>query len=158
MPEEERQEDEEVPPVPQLCDNKASLTIACHPSNQSRVRHWYVREFRIRDFQEEKLLRVFWCPTAFNLADFFTKPLKRVKFSQALPLLGIVGCPAVARPTVSEVRAAEDATAIAQDNLLYSSPSAQGAYLVYTVTNGRVLPWESSPETVTFDLDNPPGY
>ena len=129
------------PPVPQLVDNRAALAVANHPMNHSKLRHWYVREFRIRDFQEAKLIRVYWCPTAFNIADHFTKPLKDNKFPQALTLLGIEGSPFAAPPHLTGAELVEATAKMAEMNYLHMCLHAQADYVIWQVSHCRVVPW-----------------
>ena len=129
------------PPVPQLVDNRAALGVANHPMNHSKLRHWYVREFRIRDFQEAKLIRVYWCPTAFNIADHFTKPLKDNKFPQALTLLGIEGSPFAAPPHLTGAELVEATAKMAEMNYLHMCLHAQADYVIWQVSHCRVVPW-----------------
>ena len=76
-------------PVPLLIDNKACLSVANHPMSSPRTRHICIREFRIRDYAEERKIRPYWTPGTHNVADHFTKPLAKTLFRRMLGPLGM---------------------------------------------------------------------
>ena len=84
-------ESETPAPVPIFIDNENALRTANHPSNSPTNRHIMLREFRIRDSSEAKLVRAFFTPSALNAADHFSKLLSRDPFLRAKYLLGVSG-------------------------------------------------------------------
>ena len=63
-----------VPPIPLYVDNSAALAVSNHPKMTPQSKFIInLREFRIRDYQQEGILRPLWIPTKLNVADGFTK-------------------------------------------------------------------------------------
>ena len=52
-----------------------------------------LREYRIRDYQKEGIIRPVWIPGTLNPADLFTKLLGRTLFMQNTRLLGMSTTP-----------------------------------------------------------------
>lgn len=52
-------------------------------------KHISLREYRIQDYQIDGMIRPLWIPTAFNVADHFTKITSKLIFSKFCPLLGV---------------------------------------------------------------------
>ena len=75
--------------IPVFIDNRAALIVTNHPVTTQESRHIQLREYRVRDFQETGVARVFWCPSEFNASDTMTKLLKRNLFLIAKQLLGV---------------------------------------------------------------------
>ena len=40
-----------------------------------------LREFRIRDYHENGIIRPYWCPGNYNVADFFSELLEKGLFT-----------------------------------------------------------------------------
>ena len=80
-----------MPPTPVFVDNAGTVKTANNPvSSTQSSKHLEVRYFRVRDWIRHKLLRVIFCRTHQNLADFFTKPLPTPAFQGFLHTL--MGC------------------------------------------------------------------
>ncbi len=62
---------------PLFIDNQACLSVTNHPNNSTKSRHIALREFRIRDYHELGMIRPYWCPGNYNVADFFSKLLEK---------------------------------------------------------------------------------
>ena len=63
--------------IPLFIDNQACLSVTNHPNNSTKSRHIALREFRIRDYHELGMIRPYWCPGNYNVADFFSKLLEK---------------------------------------------------------------------------------
>ena len=75
--------------IPIMVDNEAALRVANHPSTTPKSKFVALREFRIRDYQEEGICKPLWIPGTLNIADGFTKLLGTILFSQFARLLGM---------------------------------------------------------------------
>ena len=62
-------------PVPIMCDNQGTVFTVHNPYINHRSKHLDIRYFRARQHIRKELIDVFYCPTALNLSDFFTKSL-----------------------------------------------------------------------------------
>ena len=69
------------PSIPLFIDNQACLSVTNHPNNSTKSRHIALREFRIRDYHELGMIRPYWCPGNYNVADFFSKLLEKGLFT-----------------------------------------------------------------------------
>ena len=67
-------------PIHLSLDNKAAIDSSYNPENHSRTKHIDRRHYFIRELVEEGRLVVPFVSSEDNLADFFTKPLKPVRF------------------------------------------------------------------------------
>ena len=67
--------------IPLFIDNQACLSVTNHPNNSTKSRHIALREFRIRDYHELGMIRPYWCPGNYNVADFFSKLLEKGLFT-----------------------------------------------------------------------------
>ena len=63
-------------------DNQACIQIADNPISQRRTRHVDIRYHFIRDYINEGLISVMYCPTARMLADILTKALHKPAFQR----------------------------------------------------------------------------
>ena len=72
-----------------MVDNRAAIVVANHPVSTQQSRHINLREFRVREFQEQKVIRVYWCPSEANLSDGMTKLLPRESFIRLKKLIGV---------------------------------------------------------------------
>jgi hypothetical protein len=70
-------------------DNAAAAAIANGSKWSAKTKHVAVRYFAVRDDVLEKRIEVLPVDTADNIADFFTKPLERVKFEKFRELMGV---------------------------------------------------------------------
>ena len=67
-------------PIKLFLDNKAAIDSSYNPENHARTKHIDRRHYFVRELVEEGRLVVPFVSTADNYADFFTKPLKPVRF------------------------------------------------------------------------------
>ena len=67
-------------PIHLSLDNKAAIDSSYNPENHSRTKHIDRRHYFIRELVEEGRIVVPFVSSEDNLADFFTKPLKPVRF------------------------------------------------------------------------------
>jgi len=148
-------------PIPLLIDNKACLSVANHPDNSPRTRHIALREFRIRDYVELGQVRPLWCPGTHNVADHFTKLLKRETYHRLAAVMGMVGLehhctmpsltPVTGKPEVRQqgyVAEYFSKTRKWEVHLDFDDPCSQGAYSVFTNSRGVDIPVEYGGEFV----------
>jgi hypothetical protein len=69
-------------PTKIYCDNEAAIAIANNPVHHQRSKHIDIRYHRIRNHISNGDVEVLPVDTADNLADAFTKPLGRVKYTK----------------------------------------------------------------------------
>ena len=79
----------ELAPTPVLGDNKSVEFAVNNPETSQRTRHIETRYFKIRDYVQKLWIRVRHIGTDFNVSDFFTKALARVKFQEYRNYLGM---------------------------------------------------------------------
>ena len=79
----------ELAPTPVLGDNKSVEFAVNNPETSQRTRHIETRYFKIRDYVRHLWIRVRHIGTDFNVSDFFTKALARVKFQEYRNYLGM---------------------------------------------------------------------
>ena len=75
--------------IPLLVDNQAALSTANHPLTTPKSKFVSLREFRIRDYQSDGIVRPAWIPGDYNPADGFTKLLGTTKFKEFVRILGM---------------------------------------------------------------------
>ena len=78
-----------VPPIPLLIDNVNALSCSNHPKQTPASKHVHLRDFRIRDYVKNEVIRCLWVPTPLNAADFFTKPMGPTLFQKFKSILGV---------------------------------------------------------------------
>jgi len=76
-------------PSPIMVDNASAIPVAKHPEHQSTMKHVHRAYHWIHDHVEQGALKINHIPGVENLADIFTKPLGRVKFSKFREMLGL---------------------------------------------------------------------
>ena len=67
-------------PIRLSLDNKAAIDSSYNPENHSRTKHIDRRHYFIRELVEMNRIVVPFVSSVDNLADFFTKPIKPVRF------------------------------------------------------------------------------
>ena len=72
-----------------LVDNKSSINLAYHPASHGRSKHIETKFHYIREEVNKGSLEVEYYSSEKQLADVFTKPLKRECFSQLRQLIGV---------------------------------------------------------------------
>ena len=63
-------------------DNKSAISLSKNPSQHGRSKHIDTKFHFIRDYVEKGYVEVDYVKTESQLADFFTKPLGRIKFEE----------------------------------------------------------------------------
>ena len=76
-------------PSPLFMDNASAIQVAKNPEHQSTMKHVHREYHWIRENVENKLIRVSHVSSADNIADIFTKPLKRPTFTRLRDFLGL---------------------------------------------------------------------
>ncbi len=72
-----------------LINNKSAIQVAKHLEHQSMMKHVHRTYHWIRGHIEQNLISVSHVPGDENLANIFTKPLGRVKFTKFRQMLGL---------------------------------------------------------------------
>jgi Reverse transcriptase (RNA-dependent DNA polymerase)/GAG-pre-integrase domain len=72
-----------------LMDNASAIQVAKNPEHQSTMKHVHREYHWIRENVEKGLIHVAHVPSAENIADIFTKALKRPSFTRLRELLGL---------------------------------------------------------------------
>ena len=76
--------------VPLLCDNESAIKIGHNPVQHSRTKHIEIRHHFIRDHIAHGDIELGYIPTKDQLADIFTKPLDKARFTFLRHELNIV--------------------------------------------------------------------
>ncbi|GJW60479.1 retrovirus-related pol polyprotein from transposon TNT 1-94 [Tanacetum coccineum] len=67
--------------VPIMCDNKGAIDLSKNPVQHSRTKHIEIRHHFLRDNVQKGHISIEKVPSADNIADILTKPLKRESFN-----------------------------------------------------------------------------
>jgi hypothetical protein len=76
--------------VPLLCDNESAIKIAYNPCEHSRTKHINIRHHFLRDYAIKGDIVISHVGTNEQLADIFTKPLDKKRFSELRSELNII--------------------------------------------------------------------
>ena len=76
----------EVDRIKLLVDNKLSIDLANHPISHDKSKHIERKFYFLRD-QVNKKLELEYCKTGMQLADIFTKPLKKTRLNELKKLM-----------------------------------------------------------------------
>jgi len=77
------------PPIHLYCDNKSTISLTLNPVLHARTKHIEVDFHFVREKVSSGSLQVRYIPSAYQLADIFTKPLTRSAHSYMRTKLGI---------------------------------------------------------------------
>lgn len=77
-------------PIRLLIDNKLTINLANHPISHGRSKHIETRFHFLRDQVNKDKLLLEYCRTDLQVADIFTKPLKKDRFEELRKKMGIV--------------------------------------------------------------------
>ncbi|GKF66789.1 hypothetical protein Tco_0193306 [Tanacetum coccineum] len=75
--------------IPLYCDNKSAIALYCNNVQHSRSKHIDIRHYFIREQVEKGVVKLYFVKTEYQLADIFTKALRRERFEFILPRLGM---------------------------------------------------------------------
>ena len=76
--------------TPELClDNQSAIKLVKNPQYHKRTKHIEVKFHFIREIYDNKGFTMKYVPTDMQLADVFTKPLKKQNFNNIKSLLNI---------------------------------------------------------------------
>ncbi|GJT71874.1 copia protein [Tanacetum coccineum] len=67
--------------IPIMCDNKGAIDLSKNPVQHSRTKHIEIRHHFLRDNVQKGHISIEKVPSADNIADILTKPLKRESFN-----------------------------------------------------------------------------
>ena len=76
-------------PTKIFCDNKSILALAKNPIFHCQSKHIDVRFHFLRELVNEKVVEIVFCKTEDQVADIFTKALKKETFLKLRRLLGM---------------------------------------------------------------------
>ncbi|GJX90092.1 putative ribonuclease H-like domain-containing protein [Tanacetum coccineum] len=75
--------------IPMYCDNKSAIALCCNNVQYSRSKHIDIRHHFIRKQVENRVVKLYFVETNYQLADILTKVLLRERFEFLLPRLGM---------------------------------------------------------------------
>nr|GEY06242.1 hypothetical protein [Tanacetum cinerariifolium] len=75
--------------VPLYCDNKSAIALCCNNVQHSRAKHIDARYHFIKEQVENRIVKLYFVWTEYQLADIFTKPLPRERFNFLIDKLGM---------------------------------------------------------------------
>ncbi|GJY85217.1 retrovirus-related pol polyprotein from transposon TNT 1-94 [Tanacetum coccineum] len=76
--------------VPIMCDNKGAIDLSKNPVQHSRTKHIEIHHHFLRDNVQKGHISIEKVPSADNIADILTKPLKRESFNYLRLGLGMM--------------------------------------------------------------------
>ena len=76
--------------IPIMCDNKGAIDLSKNPVQHSRTKHIEIRHHFLRDNVQKGNITIEKVASEDNLADIFTKPLKREPFNHLRLGLGMM--------------------------------------------------------------------
>ncbi|GKD79050.1 hypothetical protein Tco_1341671 [Tanacetum coccineum] len=76
--------------VPIMCDNKGAIDLSKNPVQHSRTKHIEIRHHFLRDNVQKVNISIEKVASEYNIADKFTKPLKREVFNYLRLGLGMM--------------------------------------------------------------------
>ncbi|GJW76310.1 retrovirus-related pol polyprotein from transposon TNT 1-94 [Tanacetum coccineum] len=75
--------------IPLYCDNCSAIALCCNNVQHSRSKHIDIRHHFIREQVEKGVVELYFVMTDYQLADIFTKALRRERFEFLLLRLGM---------------------------------------------------------------------
>ena len=76
--------------VPIMCNNKGTIDLSNNPFQHSRTKHIEIRHHFLRDNVQKENITIEKVASEDNIADIFTKPLKRELFNHLRLGLGMM--------------------------------------------------------------------
>ena len=113
-------------------DNQAALSTANHPLTTPKSKFVSLRDFRIRDYQNEGIVRPAWIPGKINPADGFTKLLGTHLSQQFTTLLGMRDRPVDDKETIKTISAACHDLRIGVENPQFAPCKSYCSLAAYT--------------------------
>jgi hypothetical protein len=78
--------------VPVSYNNKAAIRLAENPENHARSKYIDIQFYYICQLVAYNYIQINYCPSAYMLADIFTKPLSKRLFGNCVRELLYTGC------------------------------------------------------------------
>nr|GEW62340.1 hypothetical protein [Tanacetum cinerariifolium] len=75
--------------IPLYCDNKSAIALCCNNVQHSRAKHIDVGYHFIKEQVENRIVKLYFVWTEYQLAGIFNKPLPRERFNFLIEKLGI---------------------------------------------------------------------
>nr|GEZ80352.1 retrovirus-related Pol polyprotein from transposon TNT 1-94 [Tanacetum cinerariifolium] len=75
--------------IPLYCNNKSAIALCCNNVQHSRAKHIDVRHHFIKEQVENRIVKLYYIRTEYQLTDIFTKPLPRERFNFLIEKLGM---------------------------------------------------------------------
>ncbi|GKE97875.1 hypothetical protein Tco_0021226 [Tanacetum coccineum] len=75
--------------IPMYCDNKSAIALCCNNVQHSRSKHIDIRFHFIKEQVENGVVELYFVNTEYQLADIFTKPLRREGIEFLINKLGM---------------------------------------------------------------------
>ncbi|GJV63648.1 hypothetical protein Tco_1474476 [Tanacetum coccineum] len=75
--------------IPLYYDNKSAIALCCNNVQHSRAKHIDVRYHIINEQVKNGIVELYFVQTKYQLADIFTKPLPRERFTFLIDKLGM---------------------------------------------------------------------
>lgn len=72
-----------------FCDNSSTIKLSKNPVLHGKSKHIHVRYHFLRDLVNEGTIRLDYCPTEDQLADFMTKAVKLETFEKLRSRVGV---------------------------------------------------------------------
>lgn len=119
--------------IPLLVDNQAALSTANHPLTTPKSKFVSLRDFRIRDYQNEGIVRPAWIPGKINPADGFTKLLGTHLSQQFTTLLGMRDRPVDDKEIIKTISAACHDLRIGVENPQFAPCKSYCSLAAYTL-------------------------
>ena len=76
-------------PTKLFCDNKSAICLSKNPMFHSKSKHIKIKFHFIRELIKDKEVEVLYCKSQDQLADLFTKPLKKELLIKMRKLIGV---------------------------------------------------------------------
>ena len=80
-------------PITIYCDNTSAISLSKNPVQHSKSKHIPIKFHYLREQAENKNIRLEYVSTQEQVADIFTKPLRRDVFVYLSQILGVVTSP-----------------------------------------------------------------
>ncbi|XP_074579105.1 secreted RxLR effector protein 161-like [Curcuma longa] len=72
-----------------FCDNKSTIALSKNPVFHGRSKHIDIKYHKIREWVAEKQINIEYCPSEYQVADIFTKPMKTENFLKLKKAIGM---------------------------------------------------------------------